>query len=108
MQQTREPKIRLLKTDPEVHIILLLEDELTRLRKILQIGSLKGTSENGHAQKANPVENHRVGFSRQETEILQMVGQEYTSQEIAPRLFIGVKTVETHRTGMTKKLGVHG
>jgi DNA-binding NarL/FixJ family response regulator len=128
---------------PEVHIILLLEDELTRLRMILQIDALgylehsdgkeeleramqqvtagepyrakalpfdlpaKGSStENGHAQKASPAENHRVELSKRELEILKMVGQEFSSQEIASSLYISVKTVETHRKNMMKKLGV--
>jgi DNA-binding CsgD family transcriptional regulator len=45
-------------------------------------------------------------LSRREVEILKMIGQEYSSPEIARHLFISVKTVETHRKNLMKKLGV--
>ncbi|SMB88611.1 two component transcriptional regulator, LuxR family [Thermanaeromonas toyohensis ToBE] len=42
-----------------------------------------------------------------EEEILRLVAQGLTNQEIAQRLFISIKTVQAHRANLMKKLGVH-
>jgi DNA-binding NarL/FixJ family response regulator len=44
-------------------------------------------------------------FSRREKEILSLIIQEYTTQEIADKLCIGFGTVETHRRNMLIKSG---
>ncbi|CAL67591.1 response regulator [Christiangramia forsetii] len=41
-------------------------------------------------------------------EILKLIGQGRTNQEIADQLFIGKTTVETHRKNMIRKLGLQG
>ncbi len=43
-----------------------------------------------------------------ETEVLRLVAQGYTSQQIAERLSISVNTVETHRARIMGKLGLRG
>jgi len=45
-------------------------------------------------------------LSRREKEILNLIIQEYTTQEIADSLFISFGTVETHRRNIINKLGV--
>jgi len=45
-------------------------------------------------------------LSRREKEILELIIQEYTTQEIADALFISFGTVETHRRNIINKLGV--
>lgn len=45
-------------------------------------------------------------LSRREKEILQLIIDEYTSSEIAQKLFISLGTVESHRRNMISKLGV--
>ena len=40
-------------------------------------------------------------------EILQLIAEGQTTKAIAQRLGLGVKTVETHRTQMMKRLGIH-
>ena len=53
----------------------------------------------------------RVGaepeLTPREEEILRLVVQGLTNQEIARRLFISIKTVQAHRANLMKKLGVH-
>ena len=48
-----------------------------------------------------------VSLTKREMEILSLVAKELTNQEIADRLFISIRTVETHRINLSQKLGVH-
>jgi two-component system nitrate/nitrite response regulator NarL len=48
----------------------------------------------------------KYGFSARETEILNLIGQQQTNQQIADKLFLSVYTVETHRKHIMKKSGV--
>jgi DNA-binding NarL/FixJ family response regulator len=41
-------------------------------------------------------------------DVLQLIAEGLSTKEIASRLNLGVKTVETHRTGLMKSLGIHG
>jgi DNA-binding NarL/FixJ family response regulator len=42
-------------------------------------------------------------LSKRETEILNLIAQEFTNEEIADKLFIGKRTVETHRRNIFVK-----
>jgi DNA-binding NarL/FixJ family response regulator len=46
-------------------------------------------------------------LTAREKEVLTLVGQGFTSAQIGDRLFISVRTVESHRSNLTKKLGLH-
>lgn len=45
-------------------------------------------------------------ISRREKEVLQLIVQEHTTQEIATELFISLKTVESHRRSLLTKMNV--
>jgi two-component system, NarL family, response regulator NreC len=45
-------------------------------------------------------------LSRRELQVLRLVARGYTSAEIAERIFVGVKTVETYRSRLAEKLGL--
>ncbi len=45
-------------------------------------------------------------LSDRELQVLTLVAQGYTSAEIAKRIFVGVKTVETYRSRLAEKLGL--
>ena len=47
-------------------------------------------------------------LSRREKEILQLIANGKTSNQIAETLFIGKNTVDTHRKNMIRKLGLSG
>ena len=53
------------------------------------------------------VTSQGISLTKRELEILGLVAKEMTNQEIADKLFISVRTVETHRVNLTQKLGVH-
>jgi DNA-binding NarL/FixJ family response regulator len=45
-------------------------------------------------------------LSKRELEILKLIAAEYTNEEMATRLFISKRTVDTHRQNLMKKLNV--
>ena len=56
-----------------------------------------------------PAENKEfIPLSAREAEILRMIGQGKTSQEIADELFIGKSTVDTHRKNILRKMNAQG
>jgi two-component system response regulator NreC len=57
---------------------------------------------NLHKQEVDPLSM----LSPREKEILQLVAEEYTSNEIAEMLYISEKTVEKHRAKLMEKLNV--
>ncbi|MDJ1500265.1 response regulator transcription factor [Xanthocytophaga agilis] len=44
-------------------------------------------------------------LTRREKEVLQLIVDEYTTSEIADKLFVSLKTIETHRMNLLQKLG---
>lgn len=46
-------------------------------------------------------------LSERERQVLELIALGHTQREIAQRLFISVKTIETHRARMAEKLGCH-
>lgn len=55
---------------------------------------------------AAPKLNETSQFSSREIEVCELMKEGLTTQEIADRLFISNRTVETHRKNMMEKLGV--
>lgn len=49
---------------------------------------------------------YEIPLTKREKEILKLIAEEYTNQQIADKLFISLRTVETHRLNITQKLGV--
>jgi DNA-binding NarL/FixJ family response regulator len=47
-----------------------------------------------------------IPLSEREIEVLRMIAQEYTNGEIAEKLFISIRTVDTHRRNILEKLQV--
>lgn len=56
-------------------------------------------------ENRQPAAGYIPRLSKRETEILQLIAKEMTTQEIAATLFISVNTVETHRASLLSKLG---
>jgi len=47
-----------------------------------------------------------IPLSKREIEILKLISQEYSNQEIADKLFISTRTVDTHRRNLLEKLEI--
>jgi DNA-binding NarL/FixJ family response regulator len=48
-----------------------------------------------------------VPLSARETEITKLLAQGHSNKDVARQLGISVKTVDTHRTNLMRKLGLH-
>lgn len=59
-------------------------------------------------KKASEKNTNDAVLSKREKEIVKLIGQGKTSQEIADALFIGKTTVDTHRKNILKKLNLQG
>lgn len=63
---------------------------------------MKGLMKQRTASKQTKPELPKI--SRRETEVLGLIIKEFTTQEIADKLFISLKTVESHRSNLLAKL----
>lgn len=59
----------------------------------------------GHMQKVKKKPLHNE-LTKREREVLKLLGEAKTNQQIAEELFIGVKTVKTHVSNILAKLGL--
>ncbi len=63
------------------------------------------------AEKMSCLRNSKAegfaGLSGREKEVLQLISSGLTNKQIAARLLISVKTVESHRTNIMQKLCIH-
>ncbi len=46
-------------------------------------------------------------LTKREMQILQMIAEGYTNNQIAEKLFLSIRTVDTHRKNIMKKLNIH-
>ncbi|CAA9253587.1 MAG: Stage 0 sporulation protein [uncultured Adhaeribacter sp.] len=47
---------------------------------------------------------YEIPLTKREKEILKLIAEEFSNQEIADKLFLSLRTVETHRYNLTQKL----
>src|SRR5579863_1758404 len=74
----------------------------TRVSQMVLNGYLdRGSPENGHGDVASDA------LTTREREVIQLLAEGKTSKEVAVMLNLSVKTAETHRTNLMRKLGLH-
>ncbi len=54
--------------------------------------------------KRNEPELQRLGLSKREYEVLELIAQGLSNQEIAQKLFVSINTVKTHSSNLFMKL----
>ncbi len=120
---------------PQLPIIAITNhDEVLYVRKMMRNGAmgylLKGTDREGLLEAIQSVVSGKQFIDRQiersivnqaitgrnaavnvkltnrECEILALIAHEYSNQEIADRLFLSVRTVESHRHSLNQKLNI--
>lgn len=58
-------------------------------------------------KKKNSIEKydgHKLGLSQREVEVLELLAQGYSNQEIADKLFVSLNTIKTHISKIYQKL----
>ncbi|MCZ4312835.1 response regulator transcription factor [Comamonadaceae bacterium G21597-S1] len=60
-----------------------------------------------YVQRLRSEEPSGSGLTPRQTEVLQLIAEGHSSKEIARRLSLSVKTVETHRSQLMKQLDIH-
>lgn len=68
------------------------------------VGPGPGVRAGRHASRSQPPKS----LSRREREVLQLLAQGNSNQQIADAVHLSVKTVETYRTRLSEKLGLKG
>lgn len=70
--------------------------------------ALTGTLIEGYLESAEVAETPEPmdGLTAREVEVLKLVAEGYTNKEVAEKLVISIKTVETHKAHIAGKLGV--
>jgi two-component system response regulator NreC len=58
-------------------------------------------------QKSQQSQDTETRLTQREKEVLKLVAEGFSSQEIAKELFLSAKTVSVHGTNLMRKLGVH-
>ena len=65
---------------------------------------VKAFTESAHGSTEGPLEV----LTPRQREVLQLVAEGHSNKEIANRLNVALKTVETHRNELMERLGIHG
>lgn len=69
------------------------------ITNVILRGYLNKTQEDEEAENRNQLSNREV-------EVLKLFGEGLTNQEIADRLFISIRTVESHKSNIMKKINL--
>jgi DNA-binding NarL/FixJ family response regulator len=75
------------------------------LEGFLQREPVDGHDDNGGEKKDH--DGSGVVLTSREREVIQLLAEGKTSKEVAAVLHLSVKTAETHRTNLMRKLGLH-
>ncbi len=82
--------------------IHVLQDDVRELLSSVFKKMFDQNSKNNNKKEISP-----NGLSPRETEVLRLIAQGNTNKEIAKMLFLSVKTIETHRRNIYRKLKIH-
>jgi two-component system, NarL family, response regulator NreC len=80
------------------------EDQLVTAVRQAAMGNTYLQPELGARLAIDPGDSDEDGLSERETEVLRLIALGHTNQEIAERLFLSVRTVESHRSHIQQKL----
>ena len=82
------------------------DDELVQAVRSAAAGETYLQPALGAKLAAEPEKSAASDLSERETDVLRLIALGHTNAEIAEKLFISVRTVETHRAHIQQKLGV--
>jgi len=77
----------------------------TRVSQMVLDGFLDRGKLDGHTESSEETSSELL--TAREREVIQLLAEGKTSKEVAVTLNLSVKTAETHRTNLMRKLGLH-
>jgi DNA-binding NarL/FixJ family response regulator len=83
------------------------EDLLYAIRSVSAGGKFISPSISDKIFDSSPARKSDQILTRREREILSLIASGLTNKQMADKLFISIKTVETHRTRILQKLDIH-
>ncbi len=118
MHENEEYIVQIVKTGASGYIIKTAgKDELVKAIRTVAVGEkffshkVSEILVDGFMRKSDPSSSggltDQAPLTRREKEILALVAEGLTNQEIGKRLFISPRTVDTHRTNIMQKLDIH-
>ncbi|WP_395062050.1 response regulator [Flavobacterium sp.] len=87
---------------------IMKNSSLKKVLEAIRIVAKNGTYFDNAITTTDTTSKEEIVLSTREKEILRLIGDGKTSQEIADLLFIGKSTVDTHRKNILKKMSLHG
>jgi len=87
---------------------IMKNSSLKKVLEAIRIVAKNGTYFDNAITTTDTTSKEEIVLSTREKEILRLIGDGKTSQEIADILFIGKSTVDTHRKNILKKMNIHG
>ncbi|WP_298138854.1 response regulator transcription factor [Flavobacterium sp.] len=87
---------------------IMKNSSLKKVIEAIRIVAKGGTYFDNSITGKDIASKEAIILSNREKEILQLIGEGKTSQEIADSLYIGKRTVDTHRKNIIKKINIHG
>ncbi len=85
-------------TKPKIQEKIVVEKEVVIVEKEVPAPSAEFV--------LNSAEMEKLGISQRELEVLQLIAQGHSNQEIADKLFVSLNTVKTHTSNLFLKLEV--
>ena len=129
------PRARVREAVPETEVVILtVDDSRQKLSEALACGApsvrLKSDARRDLVAAIKSACRHQVHVSpaiarheederpvarpeplplltRRETQVLELLGSGLSNKEVATQLHVSVKTAETHRTNLMRKIGAH-
>lgn len=77
-------------------------------RTFVDLTQSSGARKGGAPGRTSPAEGSPKELSRREHQVLRLLAQGNSNQQIANKIRVSVKTVETYRTRLSEKLGLKG
>jgi len=88
--------------DKEISGMIIIAHHVTEIKNNFQ--QINGNGENGYR---NIKAMGEIPLTKRELEIIKLIAEDYTNFDIAEKLFISIRTVETHRRNIMQKLHVN-
>ena len=88
--------------DKEISGMIIIAHHVTEIKNNFQ--QINGNGEKGYR---NIKAMGEIPLTKRELEIIKLIAEEYTNFDIAEKLFISIRTVETHRRNIMQKLHVN-